>query len=165
MHMHQTSPVSLIYAPAIPACDILPSAPSSPVFRPSPRPPSSSRLEISEKIAEGQIRGWLPLCVTSKDKYSQDDSQCPEDVYVCTCCSSPHLPTHTDAHMQAHVWAHRVPPSHTLVLLPVAWMWKSASIVRWAREPGSPPMPSTVLRVFTTAQGLAEHESICYSQL
>lgn len=47
--------------------------------------PLSSLSEISEKIAEGQIRGWLPLCVTSKDKYSQDDSNCLEDVYVCTC--------------------------------------------------------------------------------
>lgn len=50
--------------------------------------PPSSLLEISEKIAEGQIRGWLPLCITSKDKYSQDDSHCLEDVYVCTRCST-----------------------------------------------------------------------------
>ena len=69
-------------------------------------PPSHS--EISEKITEGQIRGWLPLCITSKDKYSQDDSHCLEDVYVCTCCSPSqttrtHTPTHKHLHTLTHV--------------------------------------------------------------
>lgn len=57
--------------------------------------------EIAEKIAQGQIRGWLPLCVTSKDKYSQDDSHWLQGVYVCT--YKPQTHTHTLPHTNIHV--------------------------------------------------------------
>lgn len=104
MHIHQTGPVSPIYSLAIlhllrGFSLSLPSPHFSPL---SSRPPPPS--EFSEKIAEGQIRGWLPLCVTSKDKYSQDDSHCLENVYVCTCCSP--TPTHL---------THPIPSQHTYV--------------------------------------------------
>lgn len=65
-------------------------------------PFSPSHSEISVKITEGQIRGWLPLCITSKDKYSQDDSQCPEDVNACA-WSSPAQNTHTHTHSHIHI--------------------------------------------------------------
>lgn len=120
MHMHQTSPVSPIYSPSILHLlrDFFPSPLTSlsPSVLPlSSRPPSPSLSEISEKIAEGQIRGWLPLCVTSKDKYSQDDSPCLEDVYVCTCCSTPppKSPQHTLTHTLTHVCEHMCEFKHT----------------------------------------------------
>lgn len=81
-----------------------------------------SLLEISEKIAEGQFRGWLPLCVTSKDKYSQDDSHCLEDVYVCTCCSTPRKHTHTHLHTYVSTCANV--NTHTVVF-PLCSVWHS----------------------------------------
>lgn len=87
-------------------------------------------------------------------------------VHAAQAPSSQHILTHICKHMCEFTEARHRPLS-LFYLLPGYESQPASSAGRGggARESGSATTPSAGLRVFTTAEGLAEFESICYSQL